>query len=41
MQMQDLIDSFDLINYKTTYENYECMVVHIHLDNNTFNILFQ
>jgi hypothetical protein len=23
MQMQDLIDGFDLINYKTTYDNHE------------------
>jgi hypothetical protein len=37
--MQDLIDDFDLINYKTTHDNQGCMVDHIH-DNNTFDILF-
>jgi hypothetical protein len=39
--MQDLIDGFDLINYKTTYDNHGCMIDHIHLDNNAFSILFQ
>jgi hypothetical protein len=41
MQMQDLIDSFDLINYKKHMTTMGCMVDHIHLDKNTFRILFQ
>jgi hypothetical protein len=32
--MQDLIDGFDLINSKQHMTTMECMVDHIHLDNN-------
>jgi hypothetical protein len=41
MQMQDLIDGFNLINYKRQMTTMGCMVYHIHLDKNTFSILFQ
>jgi hypothetical protein len=39
--MQDLINGFDLIKYKTTHDNHRVHVDHIHLDNNIFSILFQ
>jgi hypothetical protein len=32
---------FNLINYKQQLTTMSCMVDHIHLDKNTFNILFQ
>jgi hypothetical protein len=32
---------FDLITHKQTWQTMGCMVDHIHLDNDTFNILFQ
>jgi hypothetical protein len=37
--MQDLINDFDLLNYKTTHDNHG--FDHVHLDNNIFSILFQ
>jgi hypothetical protein len=40
MQMQDLIDGFDLINYKQHMTIMGCMVDHIHLDKHTFDIFF-
>jgi hypothetical protein len=40
MQMQDLINNFDLVNYKQHKTTMGCMVDHIHLDKNTFNIFF-
>jgi hypothetical protein len=39
--MQDLIDGFTSITYKQHMRTMGCMVSHIHLDINTFNILFQ
>jgi hypothetical protein len=42
MQMQYLFsDFFNLINYNQQMTTMGCMVDHIHLDKNTFNILFQ
>jgi hypothetical protein len=41
MQMQDLIDGFNLINYNQQMKTMGCMVDHIHLDKNTFSILLQ
>jgi hypothetical protein len=38
--MQDLIAGFDLINYKTTLENHEVYVGHIHLGKHIFGIFF-
>jgi hypothetical protein len=38
--MQDLIDGFDLINYKQHMTIMGCMVDHIHLDKHTFDIFF-
>jgi hypothetical protein len=38
--MQDLSDNLDLINFKQLMTTKRCMFEHIHLDNNTFNILF-
>jgi hypothetical protein len=37
--MQDLSDH-SIITFQTSYDNMGCMIEHIHLDNNTFNILF-
>jgi hypothetical protein len=42
MQMQDLFNGFfDLIGYNQQRKTMGCMVDHIHLDKNTFSILFQ
>jgi hypothetical protein len=41
MQMQDLFEDFYLINYNQQMTTMGCMVDHIHLDKNTFSILFQ
>jgi hypothetical protein len=41
IQMQDLLDDFNLINYNQQMTTMGCMVGHIHIDKNTFNILFQ
>jgi hypothetical protein len=38
--MQDLGDHLKLINFKQLMTNKRCMLEHIHLDNNTFSILF-
>jgi hypothetical protein len=40
MQMQDLIDGFNLINYKHPMTTMGGMVDHIHLDKHTFDIFF-
>jgi hypothetical protein len=40
MHMQDLIDSFDLINYKQHMTTMKCMVGHIGLDKHIFGIFF-
>jgi hypothetical protein len=40
MQIQDLIDGVNLVNYKTTYENMKSKVGHNHLDKHTFGKLF-
>jgi hypothetical protein len=37
--MQDLSDH-SIITFQTSYDNMGCMIEHIHLDNNTFSILF-
>jgi hypothetical protein len=37
--MQDLSDHL-IITFQTSYDNMGCMIEHIHLDNNTFSILF-
>jgi hypothetical protein len=37
--MQDLSDHL-IITSQTSYDNMGCMIEHIHLDNNTFSILF-
>jgi hypothetical protein len=37
--MQDLSDNL-IITFQTSYDNMECMIEHIHLDNNTFSIPF-
>jgi hypothetical protein len=41
MQMQDLINGFDLIKDKQHTTTMGRMVGHIHLDKHTFSILFQ
>jgi hypothetical protein len=41
MQMQDLFNGFYLINYKPYWQSRGVCVGHIHLDKNTFSILFQ
>jgi hypothetical protein len=41
MQMQDLLNGFNLNSYNQQITTMGCMVEHIHLDKNTFNILFQ
>jgi hypothetical protein len=38
--MQDLSDHSNSINFKQLMTTTRCMFEHIHLDNNTFNILF-
>jgi hypothetical protein len=38
--MQDLSDHLNLINFKQLMSTKKCMIGHIHLDNNTFSILF-
>jgi hypothetical protein len=38
--MQDLSDHLNLINFKQLMTTKRCMFEHIHLDNNTFSILF-
>jgi hypothetical protein len=38
--MQDLSDHLNLINFKQLMSTKRCMFGHIHLDNNTFSILF-
>jgi hypothetical protein len=38
--MQDLSDHLKLINFKQLMTTKRCMLEHIHLDNNTFRILF-
>jgi hypothetical protein len=38
--MQDLSDHLKLINFKQLMTTKRCMLEHIHLDNNTFIILF-
>jgi hypothetical protein len=38
--MQDLSDHLNLINFKQLMPTKRCMFGHIHLDNNTFSILF-
>jgi hypothetical protein len=38
--MQDLSDHLNSINFKQLMTTKRCMFEHIHLDNNTFNILF-
>jgi hypothetical protein len=38
--MQDLSDHLNLINFKQLMLTKRCMIEHIHLDNNTFSILF-
>jgi hypothetical protein len=40
MQMQDLFDGYTLINYKPFWQSRGVFVGHIHLDKNTFSILF-
>jgi hypothetical protein len=39
--MQDLIDDFNLINHNNKGQPQGALVGHIHLDKNTFSILFQ
>jgi hypothetical protein len=41
MQMQDLLDDLQLINHKPQWQPRGVLVGHIHLDKNTFSILFQ
>jgi hypothetical protein len=41
MQMQDLFYDFNLLNYNQQMTTMGCMADHIHLDKNTFSILFQ
>jgi hypothetical protein len=41
MQMQDLLDGLQLINHKAQWQPMGVLVGHIHLDKNTFSILFQ
>jgi hypothetical protein len=38
--MQDLSDHLNLINFKQLMTTKRCMLERIHLDNNTFSILF-
>jgi hypothetical protein len=41
MQIQDLFEGFNLITYKPYWQSRGVFVGHIHLDKDTFCILFQ